>query len=142
MGDLWYPHIYMPNQNPYDLMGANATGRWDWGPWFWPPWTVTNPALPNPYAGQSPEEGPVIPSTPNPSIVPEGYMDTPPVNGVAYPVLNIAPGQVRFRILNASNDRYMNLSLFCAKDQTTAGDPLTGMVCGQAPLCSALTWVK
>ncbi len=125
MGDLWYPHIYMPNQNPYDLMGSNATGRWDWGPWFWPPWTVTNPALPNPYAGQSPEEGPVIPSTPNPSIVPEGYMDTPTVNGVAYPVLNLTPTSYRFRILNASNDRYMNLSLFCAKSQV-AGDPTTG----------------
>jgi FtsP/CotA-like multicopper oxidase with cupredoxin domain len=126
-GALWYPHVYMPNQNPFDLMGVNNNGRWDWGPWFWPPWTVTNPALPNPYAGQSAEEGPVIPSTPNPSVVPEGYMDTPLVNGVAYPVLNIAPGQVRFRILNASNDRYMNLSLFCAKSQVASTAPTGGM---------------
>ena len=26
MGNLWFPHVYMPNQNPYDLEGANATG--------------------------------------------------------------------------------------------------------------------
>ena len=36
-GDLWFPHVYMPNQNPADLTGANGFGRWDWGPWFWPP---------------------------------------------------------------------------------------------------------
>ncbi|MDD5439479.1 MAG: hypothetical protein PHS37_04765, partial [Candidatus Omnitrophica bacterium] len=33
-GDLWYPHVYMPNQNPADPTGANAMGRWDYGPWF------------------------------------------------------------------------------------------------------------
>jgi len=26
-GDLWYPHVYMPNQNPYDVTGANMMGR-------------------------------------------------------------------------------------------------------------------
>jgi putative ABC transport system permease protein len=26
----------MPNQNPADVTGANAFGRWDYGPWFWP----------------------------------------------------------------------------------------------------------
>jgi len=32
-GDLWFPHIYMPNQNPNDLLtGANPLGRWDYGP--------------------------------------------------------------------------------------------------------------
>jgi FtsP/CotA-like multicopper oxidase with cupredoxin domain len=38
-GDLWFPHVYMPNQwpdNP-DLSGSNPMGRWDYGPWFWPP---------------------------------------------------------------------------------------------------------
>jgi hypothetical protein len=30
-GDLWFPHVYMPNQNPYDITGANAMGRWDYG---------------------------------------------------------------------------------------------------------------
>jgi hypothetical protein len=31
-GNLWFPHVYMPNQNPYDIMGANAMGRWDSAP--------------------------------------------------------------------------------------------------------------
>ena len=39
VGDLWFPHVYMPNQNPFDSMGVNAVGRWDYGPWFWPPFT-------------------------------------------------------------------------------------------------------
>ena len=36
-GSLWFPHVYMPNQNPSDLEGSGAYGRWDYGPWFWPP---------------------------------------------------------------------------------------------------------
>jgi len=32
--DLWWPHVYMPAQNPYnpDLSGVNAYGRWHYGP--------------------------------------------------------------------------------------------------------------
>jgi FtsP/CotA-like multicopper oxidase with cupredoxin domain len=26
-GDLWFPHVYTPNQNPFDLSGANPFGR-------------------------------------------------------------------------------------------------------------------
>ena len=37
LGSLWFPHVYMPNQNPFDMAGVNAIGRWDYGPWFWPP---------------------------------------------------------------------------------------------------------
>ena len=49
-GDLWVPHVYMPNQNPGDVSGANSFGRWDYGPWFWPPFTgITHGALINPY---------------------------------------------------------------------------------------------
>ena len=33
-GDLWYPHVYMSAQNPWDLTGINAFGRWHYGPWF------------------------------------------------------------------------------------------------------------
>ncbi len=55
MGDLWFPHVYMPNQNPADMTGANAVGRWDYGPWFWPPFVnllhgqVHEPALSIPH---------------------------------------------------------------------------------------------
>ena len=41
-------------------------------------------------------------------------MDTPLVNGKAYPVLHVAPEAYRFRILSAGNDRTLNLSLYQA----------------------------
>jgi FtsP/CotA-like multicopper oxidase with cupredoxin domain len=115
-GQLWFPHVYMPNQNPADMSGANAMGRWDYGPWFWPPFTgIANGPVPNPLFGTTPMEGPVNPGTPNPSIVPEGFMDTPLVNGTAYPFVQVGQQAYRFRILNASNDRTLNLQLYYAK---------------------------
>ena len=39
--DLWTPHVWMPNQNPNDISGANGIGRWDYGAWFWPPWVTS-----------------------------------------------------------------------------------------------------
>jgi FtsP/CotA-like multicopper oxidase with cupredoxin domain len=128
-GDLWFPHVYMPNQNPYDLMGVNAMGRWDYGPWFWPPFTtIANGPVPNPLFGTTPEEGPVNPGIPNPSGVPEGFMDTPLVNGTAYPYLNLQPQAYRFRILAAGNDRYFNLSWFVAEDPINPMYALSGTV--------------
>lgn len=116
-GNLWYPHVYMPNQNPYNESGTNPMGRWDYGPWFWPPYTGTahGPAE-NPHydpAG-APWQPPVMPGTPNPSVVPEAFLDTPLVNGCAYPYLRVAPKAYRFRILNACNDRSLNLQLYYA----------------------------
>ena len=96
-GDLWFPHVYMPNQNPADPMsGANSLGRWDYGPWFWPAQT----------AGINPM--PIV------STTPEAFMDTPVVNGTAYPYVNVPAGVVRLRILNACNDRMLNLQLYQA----------------------------
>jgi FtsP/CotA-like multicopper oxidase with cupredoxin domain len=116
-GDLWFPHVYMPNQNPYVASGANAMGRWDYGPWFWPPFTgLQFGPVNNPYYDpiNAPWEPPVIPGTPNPSGTPESFMDTPLVNGTAYPKLNVQPTVYRFRILNACNDRMLNLQLYMA----------------------------
>jgi len=111
-GDLWFPHVYMTNQNPADVSGANAMGRWDYGPWFWPPvTTLAHMPIPNPYAsllGEPPE----IPAIPNPSLVPEAFMDTPLVNGTPYPKLTVDRKAYRFRILNACNDRMLNLQLY------------------------------
>ena len=128
-GDLWFPHVYMPNQNPFDIMGANAMGRWDYGPWFWPPFTgLVNGPVPNPYYDpiNAPWEPPVIPGTPNPTLVPEGFMDTPLVNGTAYPYVQVGRKAYRFRILNACNDRYLNLQLYFAKSSATMWDSTTG----------------
>ena len=116
-GNLWFPHVYMTNQNPYDNSGASAMGRWDYGPWFWPPVTTAagliHGEVANPYFGQ-PNEPPMIPGIPNPSAVPEAFMDTPVVNGTAYPYVQVAPKAYRFRILNACNDRFLNLQLYYA----------------------------
>jgi FtsP/CotA-like multicopper oxidase with cupredoxin domain len=124
LGNLWFPHVYMPNQNPTDAQGVNAMGRWDYGPWFWPPYSgLTNGPVANPLAGSTPEEGPVNPGTPNPSIVPESFMDTMLVNGTVYPYLQVGQKAYRFRILNASNDRTLNLQLYYATSNATMWNP-------------------
>jgi FtsP/CotA-like multicopper oxidase with cupredoxin domain len=74
-GDLWVPHVFMPNQNPGDVTGANAMGRWDYGAWFWPPFAnLQNGPTANPYYDPSCDtttmycEGPEIPGVPNGSL--------------------------------------------------------------------------
>jgi FtsP/CotA-like multicopper oxidase with cupredoxin domain len=114
-GDLWYPHVYMPNQNPADAGGMNAFGRWHFGPWFWPPTApLTYPPIKNPYYDpvNAPWENKEIPATPNPSMAMEAFMDTPIINGAAYPNLTVEPKAYRFRILNAADDRFFNLQLY------------------------------
>jgi FtsP/CotA-like multicopper oxidase with cupredoxin domain len=102
-GNLWMPHVYMTNQNPADPDGINAFGRWHYGPWFWPP--AANIAH-GPSGGN--------PGTPIPSMTPESWFDTPVINGTAYPVLPVQRKAYRFRVLNACNDRFMNLQLYYA----------------------------
>lgn len=182
--DLWTPHVWMPNQNPNSIDGANPIGRWDYGPWFWPPWTVTNlpiqgvggititdpgsgytqpplvtitPALgdtgtnaqasatidasgnvtaisldfrgdgfnlpptititaaPGDTTGtgaSATAEAWVYPDIPNISQTMEAYQDTAMVNGTPYPYMNVDPTTYRFRILNAADDRMLNLQLY------------------------------
>gem|GEM_PF-1338641 len=123
-GDLWLPHVYMPAQNPYDLSGYNAMGRWHYGPWFWPPTAVEVGPVPNPYYvsdTETPGQPPMIPGVPHPSMGMEAFFDTPVINGTAYPVLEVDPKSYRFRVLNASNDRFWNLQLY-------ESDPTPGAV--------------
>ena len=138
-GDLWFPHVYMPNQNPNDpLGGASGLGHWDYGAWFFPPQTsltagpggaVTIPCTSALYPGQvlqplaSNNNMGGCPIIPNPSGTPEGFMDTPVVNGKAYPVLHVAPEAYRFKILSAGNDRSWNLSWFIADPSPTSPVP-------------------
>ncbi len=49
-------------------------------------------------------------------------MDTPLVNGTAYPYLEVQPQTYRFRILNAANDRFFNLQLYVADNTTVTAD--------------------
>jgi FtsP/CotA-like multicopper oxidase with cupredoxin domain len=102
-GDLWFPHVYEANQDPNSPDGANPFGRWDYGPWFWPPVNVD----------------PAYSELPEPTTTPEAFMDTPIVNGTAYPYLVVQPTKYRFQILNACNDRVINLQLYYANP----GDP-------------------
>ena len=149
-GDLWFPHVYMPNQNPNDpVTGASGFGHWDYGAWFFPPMTtltagpngaVTVPCASSVAGGQI-WQCPIIP---NPSGTPESFMDTPVVNGKAYPVLNVAPETYRFRILAAGNDRFWNLSWFVADasqgNTEVAMLPALPPAAGSAmPLCTTIT---
>lgn len=141
-GNLWFPHVYMPNQNPYELSGANPMGRWDYGPWFWPPNTgLKNGPVANPLAGQ-PGQAPMNPGTPNVSAVPEGFMDTPVINGTAYPTLTVQPKSYRFRVLNASNDRMWNLQFYKAKSNAkmwNADGTLNDPNAGEVPMVDAVS---
>jgi len=108
-GDLWYPHVYMPNQNPNDMAGVNPMGRWDYGPFFWPPW-------PTKYLPYTDGAGLLEPNLPTPSMTMEAFHDTPMVNGTLYPYMEVDPTTYRFRILNAANDRMWNLQLYQASN--------------------------
>ena len=140
-GGLWLPHVYMPNQNPTDSAGVNAMGRWDYNSWFYPPQVPqTFGPVANPLAGTTAEEGPFNPGTPTPTIVPESFMDTPLVNGVAYPFLKVGRHAYRFRILNASDDRTLNLQLYNAKSNApmwNANGTLNNANAGEVPMVAA-----
>jgi FtsP/CotA-like multicopper oxidase with cupredoxin domain len=126
-GNLWTPHVYMPAQNPGDPSGMSSFGRWMYGPWFWPPAKDAKyPPISNPYFDPAcdPDVQPfcepaLIPSTPNVSVGMEAFNDTPIVNGTAYPKTTVDPKAYRYRVLNAANDRFWNLSWYVA-------DPTTG----------------
>ncbi|MEN8179848.1 MAG: multicopper oxidase domain-containing protein, partial [Pseudomonadota bacterium] len=56
---------------------------------------------------------------------PEAFFNTMVVNGVTWPELQVAPAQYRFRLLNGSNSRFINLALMVTD---AAGNPLPGCV--------------
>ncbi|MGB8929769.1 MAG: hypothetical protein WCC48_00815 [Anaeromyxobacteraceae bacterium] len=146
-GDLWYPHVYMTAQNPWDLAGVNAFGRWHYGPWFNPPvpecvnggpvgciemgpmmneYHQADCDLVPPGPGcTAPWEPPMRPGVPSPSMAGEAFMDTPVVNGAAYPYLDVEPKAYRFRVLSGGDDRMLNLQLYVAADKTTPTTPGT-----------------
>lgn len=159
-GDLWWPHVYMPAQNPYnpDMTGINAFGRWHYGPWFFPatpvcgsspdavkPYCIEHGPIANPLYPGTPGQPPFMPGTPNPSWGAEAFLDTMLVNGTAFPKTTVQPKAYRFRILNASHDRFLNLQLYVADPlqtnptcTTCATNTEVKMVpASPRPLCSA-----
>lgn len=122
-GDLWFPHVYETNQDPNSVDGTNPVGRWDWGPWFWP-------VFPAQYSLPSGDYG-------DATATPEAFMDTAMVNGTAYPTMTVEPKAYRLRILNGSNDRFLNLGFYVA--DTTSPEALaiqaaTGVLGTEVPM--------
>jgi len=128
-GDLWFPHVYEPNQIwtrtsvAGDTLPAatNPAGRWDYAVdatgGYQPP---NVPLRSDPEYGDAAfPDGSYAGGA---SATPESFMDTPVVNGVAYPVLNVEPKAYRVRFLNGANDRYWNLSLWVADGTVAATD--------------------
>jgi FtsP/CotA-like multicopper oxidase with cupredoxin domain len=95
-GSLWIGHEYLPVENPYDPTGNTWNGRWDYAPFMIPAMLPQNLTLPSP------------------TIIPEGFQDTAVVNGTAFPYVELPPDATRFRMLNACNDRSLNLQLYKA----------------------------
>ncbi len=125
-GDLWFPHVYEINQNPAMTgNGTNPVGRWDYGPWFWP-------VFPAPLQLPTGAYGDV-------TTTPEGFMDTPIVNGTAYPTITVDPKAYRLRILSAGNDRMLNLNFFVADPTVTTADGRTGTEVKMVPFTSPNT---
>lgn len=148
-GNLWLPHVYSPAQNPGDSSGVNQFGRWAYGPWFWPPTnSIKYGPVMNPYydANCNPDvqwcEPPMMPGTPFNSMGMEAFNDTPVVNGTVYPTIEVDPKAYRFRVLNAANDRFFNLSLYQAVDangnlcdgSVTPVPESTGVACTEVAL--------
>ncbi len=121
-GDMWYPHVYETVQDPNQWTMFNSVGRWHWGPWFWP-------MFPSLYNLPSGAYGDV-------TLTPEAWMDTPLVNGVAYPTLTVDPKTYRLRILNASNDRTFTFNMFVADSTVTTDDGRTNTEVKMIPTAS------
>jgi len=158
-GSLWFPHVYMTNQWPDNPDGSsmNAMGRWDYGMWFWPPMTLSqrpgdgglvHGSVPCPTTAIPTETCPGFPNTLNPdaatgsiaSLTPEAFLDTPLVNGTAYPTVTVPAAPVRLRILNAGNDRTLNLSLFKADPTVTTVDGRTNTEVKMVPAVPTPGW--
>jgi spore coat protein A, manganese oxidase len=79
-----------------------------WYPWFYDPaiWPIAKGGNP-----------------PTPSAIPEFFGDTMLANGHVYPFHEVGVGDHRFRLLNACNARWLDLS-FVQEDPRVPGEPL------------------
>ena len=140
-GSLWQPHVYMPIQNPWDPTGASAFGRWHYNPWFWPPvQNIDHGPVPNEFFGTSPWEPPMRPQMPKPTMGMEAFNDSTMVNGQLYPYLEVEPKVYRFRVLNAANDRFLNLSFFLSDPTVVTADGRTGTEVKLVPAAPTPGW--
>ena len=97
-GDLFYPFKYETTAGPAGTCTPNPTGRWSYGPCDSPPAQSVKPL-------------------PRVSSIPEFFADTPVINGVAYPYLDVEPRHYRLRLLNGSQARFYNLQLYAVANR-------------------------
>ena len=113
--DLWYPHVYEPNQiggtGPNPSCTDNPKGRLDYGPCVIPPAVLPGPSF---YTLPTPA-----------SVVAEAFLDTILVNGGVYPVVRVPPRRIRFRMLNGSQARFYHLNLY-PEDLSRPGEARVG----------------
>lgn len=81
------------------------------GTLFYPQSRVFFDGFAGPYVG-APDATGVQTSDINPIWNPEAFFNTMVVNGTTWPVYEVAPAQYRLRLLNGSNSRFINLSMF------------------------------
>jgi spore coat protein A, manganese oxidase len=110
---FWNPAID-PNYSLYVAPGAQAGDLWY--PYLYEKqiWKLA--------AGNNAKKAAMLPV---PSAVAEMFGDTMLVNGRAYPYMNVNPDTYRFRMLNACNARFLNLS-FVMEDPVVPGEPWIG----------------
>lgn len=78
---------------------------------FYPNGELFYPTQPGHESPPAPQNLPIDPTLPNPSVVPEFFGNTILVNGKVWPFLEVEPRKYRFRILNGSNARFYRISL-------------------------------
>jgi FtsP/CotA-like multicopper oxidase with cupredoxin domain len=67
---------------------------------------------------------PNSPSDMAPIWNPEAFFNTMVVNGTTWPKLDVAPAKYRFRLLNGSNSRFINLAMFTVDPATNLTTPV------------------
>ena len=82
-------------------------------------------AIPLPNGGIPPNYTPWNYTT---STVPEAFNDVMMVNGTVYPYMEVQPKAYRFRILNAANDRALNLQLYLDASGSSTGATATAVL--------------
>ena len=96
---LWFPHVYMPNQNPWDMTGRQRDGPVGLRPWFWPPVHGPDRERPGHRTRYDPASRPWEPPDESPArptrrVVPEAFMDTPSSTARPTPTLQVEPKAV------------------------------------------------
>ncbi len=65
---------------------------------------------------------------------PEAFFNTMVVNGKTWPVLAVAPERYRFRVLNAADSRFLNLSLQAIEQTVKPNGKVKEKVLGEVPI--------